>query len=157
TVPPLRHRKADVALLVNFFVNRCNRKLGRIVKTISPQTIQTLENYYWPGNVRELANVIERALINSNGTVLQLADKLEANPPERRANGNGTVNGGPKLTRLEDVEREHILSTLHACDWRIEGAKGAADILGINSSTLRSRMIKLGIKRPRPNAAAASA
>ncbi len=153
TVPPLRHRKSDIAMLVNFFVNRFNRKLGRIVKTVSPQTMQTLENYYWPGNVRELANVIERALINSNGTVLQLADKLEVNPPERRVNGNG--NGHPKPTKLEDVEREHILNTLSACDWRIEGTKGAAEVLGINSSTLRSRMVKLGIKRPRPNSAAA--
>ena len=157
TVPPLRHRKSDIALLVNFFVNRCNRKLGRIVKTVSPQTMQTLETYYWPGNVRELANVVERALINSNGTVLQLADKLDANPPERRVNGNGNGNGHQKFTKLEDVERDHILNTLNACDWRIEGVKGAAEILGINSSTLRSRMIKLGIKRPRPNAAAASA
>ena len=160
TVPPLRHRKSDIALLVNFFVNGFNRKLGRIVKTVSPQTMQTLENYYWPGNVRELANVIERALINSNGTVLQLADKLDATPPERRANGNGNGNangnGHHKPTKLEDVERDHILNTLNACDWRIEGIKGAAEILGINSSTLRSRMIKLGIKRPRPNSAAAS-
>ncbi len=157
TVPPLRHRKSDVALLVNFFVNRSNRKLGRIVKTISPQTMQTLQDYYWPGNVRELANVIERALINSNGTVLQLADKLDANPPERRVNGNGNGNGHHKaLTKLEDVERDHILNTLNACDWRIEGVKGAAETLGINSSTLRSRMIRLGIKRPRPNSAAAS-
>jgi DNA-binding NtrC family response regulator len=154
TVPPLRQRKSDIALLVNFFVNRFNRKLGRIVKTISPQTMQTLKDYYWPGNVRELANVVERALINSNGTVLQLADKLDANPPERRANGNG--NGHHRLTKLEDVEREHILNTLNDCDWRIEGIKGAAETLGINSSTLRSRMIKLGIRRPRPNSAAAS-
>jgi transcriptional regulator with GAF, ATPase, and Fis domain len=154
TVPPLRHRKSDIAPLVNFFVNRSNRKLGRIVKTISPQTMQTLENYYWPGNVRELANVVERALINSNGTVLQLADKLDATPPERRANGN--ANGNEKLTKLEDVERHHIISTLNSCDWRIEGVKGAAETLGINSSTLRSRMIKLGIKRPKPNATAAS-
>jgi formate hydrogenlyase transcriptional activator len=156
TVPPLRHRKSDIALLVNFFVNRSNRKLGRIVKTVSPQTMQTLENYYWPGNVRELANVIERALINSNGTVLQLADKLDVNPPERRVNGNGNGNGHHKFIKLEDVERDHILNTLNACDWRIEGQSGAAQTLGINSSTLRSRMIKLGIKRPKPHSAAAS-
>lgn len=154
TVPPLRHRKSDIALLVNFFVNRSNRKLGRIVKTVSPRTMETLQNYYWPGNVRELANVIERALINSNGTVLQLADKLELDPSQRRGNGNG--NGYSQPTRLEDVERNHILTTLDACDWRIEGLKGAAEILGINASTLRSRMIKLGIKRPKPNSTAAS-
>ena len=150
TVPPLRHRKSDIALLVNFFVNRCNRKLGRIVKKVSPQTMQILENYYWPGNVRELANVIERALINSSGAVLQLADNLEAEPPAPAS------RNGHRPSKLEDVEREHIVNTLDACDWRIEGVKGAAEILGINSSTLRSRMNKLGIKRPRPNSAVAA-
>jgi PAS domain S-box-containing protein len=154
TVPPLRQRKSDISLLVNFFVNQANRKVGRIVKTISPQTMQALENYSWPGNVRELANVIERALINSNGTVLQLADKLDAELP---VNGNGNDNGHHNpLTKLEDVERDHMLAVLDACEWRIEGSNGAAEVLGLNSSTLRSRMNKLGIKRPRHQVAAAS-
>jgi PAS domain S-box-containing protein len=153
TVPPLRQRKSDIALLVNFFVDQANRKLGRIVKTISPQTMQTLQNYYWPGNVRELANVVERALINSNGAVLQLADKLDAEFPVL-ANGNGHDR---PLSTLEDIERDHILSVLDACEWRIEGSSGAADVLGLNSSTLRSRMNKLGIKRPKPQFSVASA
>lgn len=152
TVPPLRQRKSDIAMLVNFFVNRSNRRLGRIVRTISPKTLQTLENHHWPGNVRELANVIDRALINSNGTVLQLADQLEADLPAS-VNGDGLQKG---LSKLEDVEREHILEVLNVCEWRIEGAGGAAAILGINSSTLRSRMNKLGLRRPKPNATAAS-
>jgi formate hydrogenlyase transcriptional activator len=152
TVPPLRQRTSDIALLVNFFVNQSNRKLGRFVRTISPQTLQALQSYYWPGNVRELANIIERALINSPGAVLQLADKLDGDTV-MPVNGNGHRKQNSKL---EDVEREHILATLSACDWRIEGVKGAADTLGINSSTLRSRMNKLGIKRPRPNASAAT-
>jgi PAS domain S-box-containing protein len=151
TVPPLRQRKSDIALLVNFFVNRSNRKLGRIVKTISPQTLQTLQNYYWPGNVRELANIIDRALINSNGTVLQLADKLEVESVA--ANGDGI---GKALFKLEDVERDHIIAILNVCDWRVEGTTGAASILGINSSTLRSRMNKLGIKRPKPTSSTPS-
>jgi PAS domain S-box-containing protein len=155
TVPPLRQRKSDIALLVNFFVDQANRKLGRVVKTISPQTMQTLQNYYWPGNVRELANVVERALINTNGTVLQLADKLESDLPVR-ANGNGNGHDKP-VSRLEDVEREHILAVLDGCEWRIEGTSGAAEMLGLNSSTLRSRMQKLGIKRPRPQLSMASA
>lgn len=152
TVPPLRQRKSDIALLVNFFVNRSNRKLGRFVRTISPQTLQTLQNYYWPGNVRELANVVERALINSPGAVLQLADKLggETVVP---VNGNGHHK---QASKLEDVERDHILATLSACEWRIEGTNGAAVTLGINSSTLRGRMNKLGIKRPRPHSSAAT-
>jgi len=155
TVPPLRQRKSDITRLVNFFVVQGNRKLGRIVKTISPQTIHALQNYYWPGNVRELANVVERALINSNGTVLQLADKLDGELPIS-ANGNGNDHHRP-LSTLEDIERGHILSVLDACEWRIEGPGGAADVLGLNSSTLRSRMNKLGIKRPRPQFSVASA
>lgn len=143
TVPPLRQRRGDIPPLVGFFVNRFNRKLGRIVKTIPPPTLRALENYSWPGNVRELANVVERAIINSESTVLRLADKLEietelAEPP--------TAQGQAAAT-LEDVERAHIISVLNMCDWRIEGQGGAAKILGINSSTLRSRVIKLGIKR----------
>ena len=157
TVPPLRQRKSDIAMLVSFFIDQANRKVGRIVKTIAPQTMQTLQNYYWPGNVRELANVIERALINSNGTVLQLADKLDADsavPHDVHGNGHGNGNNGnghhKPLSKLEDVEREHILAVLDGCEWRIEGTSGAAEILGLNSSTLRSRMHKLGIKRPKP-------
>lgn len=150
TVPPLRHRKSDIALLVNFFVDRSNRKLGRIVKTISPRTLRTLENYAWPGNIRELANVVERAIISSPGTVLQLAEKLESSFP-LTANDLGN---GQSIAKLEDVERNHIVTILAHCEWRIEGLKGAANMLGINSSTLRSRMNKLGIKKP--NSAAAS-
>jgi PAS domain S-box-containing protein len=154
TVPPLRQRKSDIALLVNFFVNQANRKVGRIVKTVSPQTMQTLESYFWPGNVRELANVVERALINSNGTVLQLADKLEADlAVQSTTNGDGDYQ---PLSKLEDVERDHMLAVLEACEWRIEGTSGAAEVLGLNSSTLRSRMNKLGIKRPKPQFAAAA-
>jgi PAS domain S-box-containing protein len=155
TVPPLRHRKSDIALLVNFFVDQANRKLGRTVKTISPQTLEALENYYWPGNVRELANVVERALINSNGTVLQLADKLDS---ELQIPVNGDGNGDHKpLSKLEDVERDHILAVLDKCEWRIEGPNGAAEVLALNSSTLRSRMNKLGIKRPKPQFSVVSA
>jgi PAS domain S-box-containing protein len=143
TVPPLRQRKRDIPSLVSFFVNRFNRKLGRIVRTIPPVTLRSFENYAWPGNVRELANVVERAIINSDSTVLRLADKLELEA-EPVLDGNG--HGRPAT--LEDVEREHIISMLNMCDWRIEGQGGAAEILGINSSTLRSRMSKLGIKRP---------
>ena len=156
TVPPLRQRKSDIALLVNFFVDQANRKLGRVVKTISPQTLQALENYYWPGNVRELANVVERALINSNGTVLQLADKLESDLSVA-VNGNGSNGHHKPFSTLEDVERDHILAVLDACEWRIEGPNGAAEVLGLNSSTLRSRMNKLGIKRPKPQFSVVSA
>ena len=143
TVPPLRQRKRDIPALVSFFVNRFNRKLGRVVKTIPPRTLQTLEHYYWPGNIRELANVVERAIINSDSTVLKLADKLEGS----EAVSTDFVQSRT-IASLEEVERQHILNMLDLCDWRIEGVNGAAEILGINASTLRSRMSKLGIKRP---------
>jgi PAS domain S-box-containing protein len=156
TVPPLRQRKSDIALLVDFFVDSANRKLGRVVKTISPQTLEALENYYWPGNVRELANVVERALINSNGTLLQLAEKLDSELP-MDVNGNGITGHHKPLSTLEDVERDHILAVLEGCEWRVEGPNGAAEVLGLNSSTLRSRMNKLGIKRPKPQFSVVSA
>jgi PAS domain S-box-containing protein len=143
TVPPLRHRKRDIPALVSFFVNRFNRKLGRVVKTIPPRTLQALEHYYWPGNIRELANVVERAIINSDSTVLKLADKLEGHEEV-----STDIVQSRTIASLEEVERQHILNMLELCDWRIEGANGAAEILGINASTLRSRMSKLGIKRP---------
>ncbi len=150
TVPPLRQRKSDIPLLVNFFVNQFNRKLGRSVNTISPQSMRRLQDYFWPGNVRELANVVERALINSLGTTLNLTDKLDASG----------VSPGQEFQKipgtLEEVEREHIKSVLDLCEWRIEGPNGAATILGINSSTLRSRMAKLGIRRPNQIAASQS-
>ncbi|HET8780906.1 MAG TPA: helix-turn-helix domain-containing protein, partial [Pyrinomonadaceae bacterium] len=114
------------------------------------------ENYYWPGNVRELANVVERALINSNGNVLQLADKLDSELPVA-VNGNGSNGHHKPLSTLEDVERDHILAVLDACEWRIEGPNGAAEVLALNSSTLRSRMNKLGIKRPKPQFSVVSA
>jgi DNA-binding NtrC family response regulator len=131
-------------MLVNFFVNRFNRKLGRSVETISSKTLSALEAHRWPGNVRELANVVERAMISSNGIILELADKLDTDKPESSTNGSERT-----LTRLEDVERDHIITILNSCKWRIEGEQGAAQVLGINSSTLRSRMLKLGINRPR--------
>jgi chemotaxis protein methyltransferase CheR len=144
TVPPLRDRALDIPMLVNFFVNRFNRKLGRSVETISSKTLSALEAHRWPGNVRELANVVERAMISSNGIILELADKLDTDKPESSTNGSERT-----LTRLEDVERDHIITILNSCKWRIEGEQGAAQVLGINSSTLRSRMLKLGINRPR--------
>jgi formate hydrogenlyase transcriptional activator len=100
-----------------------------------------LANYAWPGNVRELENVVERALILSPGPVLQAEETLDA-ATSRRAD------------RLAEVEREHILHVLKRCEWRVDGAGNAAAILGLDPSTLRSRMQKLGINRPVPRAGA---
>ena len=100
--------------------------------------MDTLERYAWPGNVRELENIIERAVILADEATLQLDDTLEAD----------TALPTARTGTLEDVERTHILQILEATHWRIRGKRGAAEILDINPSTLRSRMQKLGIERP---------
>jgi transcriptional regulator with GAF, ATPase, and Fis domain len=138
TVPPLRQRREDIPLMVQAFVDRYSRKLGKQITTISKETMQMLQDYPWPGNVRELESIIERAVILCPGPVLQLADKLEiSSPPLSSA-----------VRTLEETERNQILKTLSETRWRIEGKDGAAAILGIHPSTLRARMHKLGIVRP---------
>jgi PAS domain S-box-containing protein len=139
TVPPLRQRKEDIPLLVDYFVSKSAKKYGKNLTLISPHAMRSLQAYSWPGNVRELANVIERAVINSRDSVLRLVDRFEETTEESVV---------PSKT-LEEVERDCILRTLETTGWRIEGLHGAAKILGINPSTLRARMIKLGIQRHR--------
>jgi formate hydrogenlyase transcriptional activator len=110
--------------------------------------MQALENYSWPGNVRELINIVERAVITSDGPELPFAEKINpgASDPEPGEFPKGLNETGKK--RLFEMEREHILTTLQKIGWIIEGHNGAARLLGINPSTLRSRMKKLGITRP---------
>lgn len=100
--------------------------------------MKILQDYPWPGNIRELESVIEKAAILSNGPVLQLTDKLEIAP----SHSSSTAK------TLEETERNQIVKILSDTRWRIEGNNGAAEILGINPSTLRARMLKLGIRRP---------
>jgi transcriptional regulator with GAF, ATPase, and Fis domain len=138
TVPPLRQRKDDIPLLVQSFVERYSRKLGKQITTIQKETMKALQDYPWPGNVRELESIIERAVILCPGPVLQLADKLEISSPLL----SSTVR------TLEETERNQILQILSETRWRIEGEDGAAAILGLHPSTLRARMHKLGIVRP---------
>ena len=137
TVPPLRQRKEDIPLLVEHFVRGYAKKFGKTITSVSPRTLQTFQAHSWPGNVRELANVIERAVIHAKGSVLHSVDHLEELTEEP-----------PFAAKtLEEVEREYIIRTLENTGWRIEGPHGAANILGLNPSTLRTRMSKLGIQR----------
>jgi PAS domain S-box-containing protein len=138
TVPPLRQRKDDIPLLVQSFIKRYSRKLGKQITSIQKETLKALQDYPWPGNVRELESIIERAVILCPGSVLQLADKLEISSPLL----SSTVR------TLEETERNQILQILSETRWRIEGEDGAAAILGLHPSTLRARMHKLGIVRP---------
>jgi transcriptional regulator with GAF, ATPase, and Fis domain len=141
TIPPLRYRKEDIPLLVNFFVVKFSKKIGKNIETISKKTLAALQEYDWPGNVRELESVIERAVITSQGAVLQVLDRFE----------NFRKTGDPvaqDIHALADLERHHILRMLEKTGWRIEGKNGAAVLLGLNPSTLRARMRKHGIRRP---------
>ncbi len=138
TVPPLRQRKDDIPLMVQSFAERSSRKLGKQITSIHKETLQALQDYPWPGNVRELESIIERAVILCHGPVLLLADKLEILPRPSSA-----IN-----RTLEEAERNQILKILSETSWHIEGKDGAAAILGLHPSTLRSRMHKLSIVRP---------
>jgi len=140
TLPPLRQRKEDIPLLVDYFVAKFNKKTGKKIETVSKDTLNMLQEYEWPGNVRELESIIERAVITSQGTALQILDRFENSLP---AGGTGAQEG----KCLADLERDHILQALEKTGWRIEGNKGAAAMLGINPSTLRGRMRKDGIHR----------
>jgi PAS domain S-box-containing protein len=138
TVPPLRQRKEDIPSMVEHFANGFSKKIGKEITSISPSTLQKLHDYGWPGNVRELANVIERAVINTHGAVLQIADQFEQQESDELSSSAKT---------LHEMEKEYILSILDQTSWRIEGSNGAAKILGLNPSTLRTRMVKLGIQK----------
>jgi DNA-binding NtrC family response regulator len=139
TTPPLRERRDDIPLLTEHFANRFARKLGKHLTSVSPDTMEKLRKYSWPGNIRELANVIERAVISSNGPVLRIREDLALHEAEAVA---------ASFKTLEEIEREYIVRVLEDLHWRIEGPKGAARILGMHPNTLRTRMIKLGIRRP---------
>ena len=147
TLPPLRERKSDIAALVRHLVDRLARKHGHGITLIPPPVLNTLLAYDWPGNVRELENVLERAIITTPGSTLRLLDPLacELIAPSSPV----VVTPGSPVTEMIDVERAHILRTLQSTNWRIEGRRGAALALGLNASTLRSRMHRLGILRAR--------
>ena len=138
TIPPLRERREDIPPLVWHFVNELGRRMGRQIENIHGPTMEAFKSYSWPGNVRELRNVIERFLITSMGTVFH-ADWQSIEEPATAVPSQ----------MLEEVERAHILQVLESTRWRIRGAAGAARILGLKPTTLESRMIKLGVTRPK--------
>jgi transcriptional regulator with GAF, ATPase, and Fis domain len=139
TIPPLRDRREDIPLLVEYFLEKFNRKLGKNIQNVTKDTMERLMAHAWPGNVRELESVIERAAIVSQGSALQVLDRFSAPGPAK----------APDETKpLVELERDYINQVLRKTNWRIEGTHGAARILGINPSTLRGRMRKEGIRRP---------
>ena len=140
TIPPLRQRKEDIPLLVNHFVAKFNKKTGKKIETVSKETLNALQEYHWPGNVRELESVIERAVITSHGTSLQVLDRFDTCQKTGEQSGEDAK-------AITGIEQDHILQVLQKTGWRIEGQNGAAVLLGLNPSTLRARMRKYGIRR----------
>ena len=149
TIPPLRERKQDIPLIVKFYVEKFGKIHGKGTNGVPENTMKALQNYSWPGNIRELINAIERAVIMSDGPELRLEERINAMPLDHVQEEMPKGIEERESKGLVEMEREHILAVLQEIGWKIEGRNGAAQLLGINPSTLRSRMKKMGIKRPR--------
>ncbi len=142
SVPPLRERREDIPMLAHFLVQRLSQKHGRPVREIPMSVIRQLTERDWPGNVRELENVLERAVITSQGQVLTMPSDVAP-----RGNGHSELDEGGEFMTLDAMERRHIEQTLKRTHGQIAGPGGAAEILGLHPNTLRGRMAKLGVKR----------
>jgi transcriptional regulator with GAF, ATPase, and Fis domain len=140
-IPPLRTRSTDIPLLVTHFLGLFAKKFAKRLDGVSQATMERLQRYAWPGNVRELENVIERAAILAQGPRVEIEESFFGLSPSASISGMGT---------LAEMERAHILRILQDVNWTVEGKQGAAVRLGLHPNTLRSRMQKLGIKKPRP-------
>jgi chemotaxis protein methyltransferase CheR len=147
TLPPLRERKEDISTMVRHFVKQLSQKFGKEIEGVPQDAMAKLRNYSWPGNIRELRNVIERAVIITQGPMLSLIDKLESRPAN--LDSEQPPDGNELNQTFEQHEHTLILRTLTKVHWKLEGPGGAAELLNIHPSTLRSRMRKLGIERPR--------
>jgi PAS domain S-box-containing protein len=139
-LPPLRDRIEDIPMLISHIIAKKQDKLGKTIERVPQDVVDALRAYDWPGNVRELENVIEHSAILSPGATLKLCDLFGP--------GHGSIHAESGPQCLDEVERAHILKVVVDCDWKIRGKNNAADRLGINPSTLRSRMKKLGLARP---------
>jgi len=139
SLPPLRERQQDIAILTQWFIDKYTRKMSKQINHIPQTVMDNLLSYNWPGNIRELENVIERAIILSPTLTLQI-------PPLQNAQIVSTSATEP-LVSLAEMEKSYIISVLENTHWLISGEQGAATILQMHPNTLRSRMSKLGIRR----------
>ena len=137
--PPLRERSSDIPLLTRFFLSKVAKKLGKPSLAVSDATLAFLMSYPWPGNIRELQNIIERAAVLAQGETIEVDESIL---------GHERISAAPRSDKLEDMEHGHILGVLTRTGWKIHGEQGAAKILGMNPSTLRSQIKRLGIRRP---------
>ncbi len=136
TLPPLRQRKADIPLLIKWFMDQLSKNMGKPAVEIPKHKLQAFQDYHWPGNVRELKNLIESILITGR------VGKFEFDLPK------DSKNRDSNFVSLEEMERNYILQVLKSKNWKIQGADSAASVLEMNPNTLRARLKKLGIKKP---------
>jgi len=146
-IPPLRDRRGDIPLLVNFFVSRLSRKMQKNIESIPKDAMEALTNAPWPGNIRELETFIERAVILTQGSDLKVPLK-----ELKKASVVSSTNAG---STFEEAERQAIIEALQAASGKISGQGGAAERLGLKRTTLQNKMRKLGISRLRAEATSA--
>jgi formate hydrogenlyase transcriptional activator len=140
TLPPLRERREDIPMLVRYFAQHYAARMKKSIESIPAPTLEALSRYHWPGNIRELENLVERAVILTQGTQLHVPlQELRLVEPERAA----------ASPTLQDAERQQILRVLRETKWTIGGPDGAAARLGLKRTTLTSKLKKLGLSRPR--------
>jgi len=143
-IHPFRERKVDIPVLIQHFIHMKQKEMKLPwVQTVAPNAIDRLLEYAWPGNIRELQNAVERVLIHSDGNPLFFDDIL----PSKMKNDRKNVITSEEIEvfKLADMEIRHISIILNKVNGRVEGEGGAADLLGLNPSTLRARIKKLGI------------
>ena len=142
-LPPLRERGSDIIELANYFLAAYARKQGKTISGFSQPVIKAIQEYSWPGNVRELENMMERSVLLSSGPIV---DTMTLPKDYFQQNNTRDVN---RVKTMEENERDHIISVLKRCDWKVYGSGGAAEMLDMNVSTLNSRIKKLGIEKHR--------
>jgi transcriptional regulator with GAF, ATPase, and Fis domain len=141
-LPPLRERKEDIPLLANYFIKKYSTEEGKQVPVLSPEATDMLMQYHWPGNIRELENTIQRNVVLATSNVISSIEM-----PNPKLTAVATPTGDDRFKTMIENERDHILTVLESCNWKISGKGGAAEILDVNVNTLNSRMKKLGIER----------
>ena len=149
-VPPLRDRSEDISLLAEHFMREYSSRMNREVESIEPEVMAALMAHQWPGNIRELQNFIERSVILSPGRYLRAPIEELSPAPSGTAETTADAQG---LSRLHELERDHILRTLEQCNWVLGGRTGAAARLNVSRTTLISKMHRFGIERPESDTA----
>jgi formate hydrogenlyase transcriptional activator len=144
--PTLRERREDIPLLVEYFVARFAERTGKRIDRVDRESLNTLTHYHWPGNIRELANVIERAVILSDGGVLRISASIFGDELPLAAAGNASNEAGNQISAQE---RQLIEKALAESNGHVAGPRGAASRLGLSASTLESKIRRLGIDKYR--------